>query len=228
MIEVVVVGEGQTEEMFVKNLLAPALAECGVFVQPRLIATSTRSKGGALARPRVLRFLRNTLRERHDTYVTTLFDLYGLSSDFPGRGAVGSGDPLDRVAAIEAEFHRVVVEEAQCRSERFVPHIQPYEFEALLFSDVRRFAEAESMWAPFVGQLEASRQFVESPEHINDGYDSHPSARLRKLLRPGFHKLRHGLAVAQRIGLDRIRAECRHFDSWMKRLESLLPLAAQQ
>ncbi len=30
---------------------------------------------------RILRFLRDTLRQQRDTYVTTFFDLYGLPSD---------------------------------------------------------------------------------------------------------------------------------------------------
>ena len=34
-------------------------------------------------------------------------------------------------------------------------------------------------------------------------------------------RVRHGPAVAARIGLDRIRAECRHFAAWLSRLESL-------
>ena len=37
-------------------------------------------------------------------------------------------------------------------------------------------------------------------------------------------KVLHGQAVSSRIGLGRIRAECRHFHNWLKRLESLPPL----
>ena len=84
MTEVIIVGEGQTEEVFIKEILGPALAKNDIFVHPRLIGTSRYSKGGSLKAQRVLRFLRNTLRERQDTYVTTFFDLYALPSDFPG------------------------------------------------------------------------------------------------------------------------------------------------
>ena len=101
-----------------------------------------------------LRYLRNTLRERGDVYVTTFFDLYGLKPDFPGiPEAAGIADPILRATTIEARFAEAVVSEAQCREDRFVPHIQPYEFEALLFSDVNRFPEVQSEWQAYVTGL---------------------------------------------------------------------------
>ncbi len=85
LIPLIVVGEGQTEETFTRDILATSLANRGILVEPRLIRTSESGSGGALTHDRVLRVLRNTLRERPDTYVTTMFDLYGLKPDFPGR-----------------------------------------------------------------------------------------------------------------------------------------------
>ena len=228
MTGVVVVCEGQTEEAFVKQTLAPALATRHVLLQPRLIRTSRRSAGGALTRGRVLRFLRNTLRERADIYVTTFFDLYGLSVDFPGRSkGVTLVNPHDQAAAVEAEFHATVVREVKCRPDRFLPHIQPYEFESLLFSDPSRFATVEPDWQRFVSELENARQSARTPEHVNDGPDTHPSARLARLLRPRYNKVRHGTAVSAKIGIDRIRAECRRFDAWLARIEALPELPAE-
>lgn len=37
----------------------------------------------------------------------------------------------------------------------------------------------------------------------------------------GYRKTLHGPLLAERIGLDRIRAECPRFDAWLRRLESL-------
>ena len=59
MTDVIVVCEGQTEEAFVGQILYPGLSPRNVFVQPRLIATSQRAKGGALNAQRVLHYLRN-------------------------------------------------------------------------------------------------------------------------------------------------------------------------
>ena len=225
MKEIVVVCEGQTEEVFVTEVLAPVLWDRNVFLCPRLIATSRHTKGGPLKGQRVLRFLRNTLRERRNTYVTTFFDLYALPPDFPGRNAATAGmDSVDEAAAVEAEFHAAVVDEAGCRPNRFLPHIQPYELEALLFSDQAQFAAVEPAWQRYVAQLEVTRRSVPSPEHINDGPETHPSARLRNLLRPRYNKVRHGRAVSGRIGIDRMRAECIHFGRWLARVEALPPL----
>ncbi len=218
MIVVVVVCEGPTERDFVVQVLGPALAESNVFVETRLIPTSPKAKGGALSPQRVLRFLRNTLRQRRDTYVTTFFDLYGLPPGFPGV-AVSLRDPLDHASAIEASLHEEVVNLARRRPDRFLPHIQPYEFEALLFSDTSHFAREQAEWEQPAEELAAARRGAASPEHINDGPDTHPSARLDRL--PGYRKVRDGTAVAERIGLDRIRRECAHFGEWLTRLESL-------
>ena len=175
---------------------------------------------------RVLRHLRNTLKERGDVYVSTFFDLYGLERGFPGLSQARSlSDPIKRAKAVEAELHEAVVKAADCRPERFLPHIQPHEFESLLFSDVSRFAEVRPKWKTYVTRLQAIRDSTHSPEHINDGWNTHPSARLRDMLKqPRYDKRVDGSAVTGRIGLPRIRAECRHFAGWMDRIENLPPL----
>ncbi len=222
MKEIVIVCEGQTEETFTNRVLGPFLADRQVFVQPRLIATSRVAKGGALNHQRVFHFLRNTLRERKDTYVTTFFDLYGLPRNFPGHSKATNSDPIERAASIESVFHAEVVQKAECRSDRFFPHIQPCEFESLLFSEISRFEEAEPSWRKFAGQLAAARQSAKSPEHVNEGSTTHPSARLKHLT-PRYRKVLHGADISGRIGIPRMRAECRHFDGWMQRLEDLPP-----
>ena len=222
MIEIIVVCEGQTEETFVNRILGPSLWSRNIFLHPRLIRTSRYSKGGALNGSRVLLYLRNTLRERQNIYVTTLFDLYGLPSDFPGQQAAATNtDPLDRAVAVEAQLHSEAIQMAQCRDERFLPHIQPYEFEAFVFSDTERFAEVEPAWQTYLPRLAAIRNSAGGPEYINDGPETHPAARLQHLLRPRYNKLRHGIALCDLVGLDRIRAQCSHFDRWLTRMETL-------
>jgi hypothetical protein len=225
LIKVIVVAEGQTEETFVRDVLAPVFGTRNVFLYARPIATSKRGKGGALSRDRVLSFLRKTLRESSTTYVTTLFDLYGLRPDFPGVADASGGDPITRCAAIEASFESVVAAESGCRPDRFLAHIQPYEFEALLFSDVSRFGEVQSGWNRFVPALQQARDEAESPEHINDGPRTHPSARLEQLREPSYDKPLHGSRLAERIGIDRMRSECSHFDGWLTRIETLPSLS---
>lgn len=225
MIEVIVIGEGQTEETFVREVLVWELAAKDIALHARLIRTSKYASGGALNWDRVSRFLRNTLRERDDTYVTTFFDLYGLGSDFPGFAECQHvADSGQRALALEATFGEAVVRLAGCREDRFLPHIQPYEFEALLFSDLEVFAEVEAGWQAFLEPLRKARDEAASPEHINEGAETHPSARLIATLRPRYQKVLHGSALTARIGINRIRQECRHFDGWLSKIERLAPL----
>ena len=164
MTDVVAVGEGQTEEVFISTVLAPYLGEKGVFLHPRLIATSQHGRGGALSGERVVRALRNTLLERRDTFVTTFFDLFRLPGSFPGQvQAQAHPDPLVRAETIEAQLTIAVLAAADCRPERFIAHVQPHEFEALLFSDPQRVAEADPGWGSYAVALVEVRAAAAEP-----------------------------------------------------------------
>lgn len=93
-----------------------------------------------------------------------------------------------------------------------------------MFSDVGAFSEQEPRWRTYATQLGQVRNRVQSPEHIDGGRDSHPSAWLQRLLRPRYRKAQHGPSLAARIGIDRIRAQCHHFNAWLQCLENLSPL----
>lgn len=224
MVEIVIVAEGQSEETFVRTVLAPLLAGNDVFATARCVRTSATQAGGALSRERVRRFLRNTLMERDDTYVTTLFDLYALDSEMPGVAESGKfQEPANKAAYIEQRMHADIVAAAGCRPERFFPHVQPHEFEALFFSDVQALCGLEPEWRDAASGLQAVRDQYENPEWINSSPQTAPSKRL-SILTPKFRKVRHGSLAASHIGLDRIRAECPHFAAWVERLLALRPL----
>ena len=223
MVNLIVVCEGQTEEAFVNGVLAQTLAEDHVFATPRTIRTSANSRGGALNLERVKHHLRNTLRERDDTYVTTFFDLYGLDSTFRGVAETKGRPPAERADTIQRLLHEDVVEFVECRHERFLPHVQPHEFEALLFSDVSHLREIEPDWAVHEQALMQVSRAVENPEWINDSPETAPSMRLRAL-KPKFRKVTHGPIAAAKIGLDKIREKCPHFRQWFERIAALRPL----
>jgi hypothetical protein len=157
---------------------------------------------------------------------TAFFDLYGLRNDFPGVNASASHkDPYQRCRTIEEALTEAAVRESGCRRERFFAHVQPHEFEALLFSDVSHFATVEPGWHHSVADLQTVRDHALTPEHINDGPDTHPSAQLKNLTQPKYKKPLHGSRVAGAIGMERIRLECPHFRDWLQHIESLKPLA---
>lgn len=63
MIRGYVVCEGQTEETFIRDVIAPILANQQIYLTARLIPTSKNNKGGALTYERVRRFIINSLKE---------------------------------------------------------------------------------------------------------------------------------------------------------------------
>lgn len=224
MVSLIVVGEGQTEETFVRSVLAPALARVNVFVEARLIRTSNKASGGALNLARARQQLTATLWQRANTYVTTFFDLYGLDTTFPGVRESRGRAPSERASQIESRLADEVIEATRCRRERFIPHIQPHEFEAILFSDVSRFGETETAWAQHQDELIAVQARFETPEHINDSPQTAPSKLLARILTPRYRKTLHGPDLAHRIGLDEICRKCPHFRRWFHRISALEPL----
>lgn len=225
MVQVAIICEGQTETRFVLGVLGSYLSLRGVSATPMLIETSPRHVGGALSGQRVVRFIRNLQERWSGVYITTLFDLYGLPRDFPGVvDSSDQADPLKVAQFIQNRLRDAVLTEDWHYPQRFIPYIQPHEFEALLFSDVGAFHEQEPLWRTYATQLGEVRNRVQSPEHINGGRDSHPSAWLQRLLRPRYRKAQHGPSLAARIGIDCTGAQCHHFNAWLQCLENLSPL----
>lgn len=225
MRRVVIVCEGQTEEAFISKVLCPAFADAGLYLQGITVATSPGHKGGAMRYDRLLPALRNALasgRERVAA-VTTLIDLYKLAPDFPGYATSIHLPQLSaRLQALEEGLHTEVVKHCRCDPARFLPHIQPHEFEALLFSDVGSLVTIEESWSAFESALTRARAEGHTPEDINGGHETKPSARLETLLRnPSYRKLRHGPIAAERIGLTRMELECLHFAGWLAKLRQL-------
>jgi hypothetical protein len=223
MIRIVVICEGQTEETFVRDVIAPLLAPHQIFLTARLIPTSKNHYGGALSYERVRRFVLNTLKERQNLVVTTFFDLYALDNAFPGFSeSQNQSDVYSKVSILEQAFKSDVANDNFSFSNRFLPYIQPYEFEGLLFSDIAKLTDIERNWSQATSSLQAVRDSTETPEHINDGYETKPSAQLEKHLRnPSFRKTLHGTLAIEAIGIDTLLAECQHFSGWYNQLTEL-------
>lgn len=222
MVEVIVFAEGPTEEQFLKRLVAPALRHLQVFVKPQMLKTSQESRGGAVSFDRLKINARNTLRQKSTAVLSTFLDLYGLDTSFPAfEEAKSEPDLGSRLERLRCALHESIVSHVGCRPERFIPHIQPYEFEGLLFSDPKALAQTEPGWVVSAGKLLEIRESFATPEHINDSYETKPSRRLEKLLKPGYKKTRHGPLAAEGITLSTIERECLHFRRWMDCLRSL-------
>lgn len=221
MIRLNIVVEGQTEEAFVRDLLGPHLASFGVGCSARCAQTGRKRgkvfKGGVLDYEQFRHDLVDWMKQdqRRDAFFSTLIDLYRLPSDFPGyEAAADAPDVYARVETLEDAFSK----EIRHHLGHFVPHIQPYEFEALLFSRPAVLAAAFPREPEALKRLQDTASHFDSPEHIND--DDPPSKRLLALL-PEYDKVGDGPFIATSIGLDTIRSTCQHFDRWLRKLECL-------
>lgn len=220
MIRLHVICEGQTEEMFVNELLAPAIFPNNIQLIPALVGKPGH-KGGNFKFQRLLADVKNRLLSDRDAYCTTFFDYYGLPQDFPGKEALAAqADIRDKAQAVQSamtvELTRFIGEDPM---RRFIPFVQMYEFEALLFSDPQAFAQGIDR-IDLTESLTAIVDRFETPEHINNSPITAPSKRILKLI-AGYQKPVMGSLAALEIGLDAMRGKCNLFNDWITDIESL-------
>jgi Domain of unknown function (DUF4276) len=134
MIRLHLVVEGQTEEIFIREVLSLELASYSIIATAHRITTSRSSgvlhRGGFVKYAHLRRDLDLWMKQDRnaDARFSTMIDLYRLPSDCPGfdesRGII---DPLSRARFLEAKLA------ADLDDRRLLPYIQLHEFEALLW-----------------------------------------------------------------------------------------------
>jgi hypothetical protein len=218
--------EGQTEEDFVNVVLRNYLVHAGYqSVSARIIGNARlrRLRGGIRPWPPVKKDIINHLRQDSGCLATTMVDYYGLPKEgngaWPGRAEATHMEASEKAPHVQsALFGDLAGEiEADFNPDRFIPFVVMHEFEALLFSDCAAFADGIGR-RDLEPALQSIRDSFESPEDINDSFVTSPSKRIESLV-PGYEKPLFGILAVLEIGLDRIRAQCRHFDGWIESLE---------
>lgn len=218
MRQALILVEGLTERAFVTDVLAPHLWAHGVALTPTIMVTKRVKsgadfKGGLPAYPRVRRELRRLLAARQSVCVTTMFDYYALPSGTPGTADRPSGDALARVEHVETSLA------ADIDDRRFFPYLSLHEFEALVFAapDAASWLIDDPTFASALVNIAAG---FATPEEIDEGADTAPSRRIRRIA-PSWNKALHGPLAAAAIGLPTLRARCPHFGRWVSALEAL-------
>ncbi len=225
MIYVTVLVEGDSEEFTIKKVIVPELSYQGIYVTPMRMPTSKGHKGGDVNFDRLLHNVSIHLKQRSDTYITTFLDLYKLNNTFPYfEESLKIADTYQRVQFLEEKLHAEICELTGCRKERFIAHIQPYELEALLFSDVSIYNQVVENWQNHIDELQNIYDEFETPEHINNSFETAPSKRLESILKPKYRKTRHAPLLAEKIGLAKIEEECLHFSAWLNKIRQLQAL----
>ena len=216
--------EGQTEERFVDDILAPHLYGHGYsVVRARLLgnARQRNKRGGIIRWDLVRKEITNDLKADKELFVTTMVDYYGLPTTWPGRAKAPALPFPDRAESVECEILEDVTGQlgASFDPRRFIPYVIMHEFEGLLFSDPEGFGRSIGK-GDLSPSFQAIRNEFDTPEHINDSPDTAPSKRVLGLF-PGYQKPLLGTLAAQEIGLEAIRRECPQFSDWIARLERL-------
>jgi hypothetical protein len=223
MIRLHFVVEGQTEEEFVNSMLVSHLSAVNIFGDVRCVETSRHHlkiyRGGGTTYEKMKKDLILWMKEdrQSDAFFTTMFDVYGLPSDFPGiESARKQTDPYQRVALLE----RALADDMAHR--RFVPYLQLHEFEALILSDPTKFDVRFIEHQKGIQALIVECSSYQSPELIDDNETTAPSKRIIAKI-PDYEGSKHsaGPLIAKQIGLTAIRQKCSHFDSWLTKLETL-------
>ncbi|MDO7897443.1 DUF4276 family protein [Pseudomonas citrulli] len=223
MIRVHVICEGQTEEMFINEVLAQTFHYLDIYLTPSLIGKPGH-KGGNVRFERLLTDLEKRLLGDRHAYCTTFFDFYGLPEEFPGKADANGKDTMDGKAncLLNAMMEKLQLKLGEDALRRFIPYVQMYEFEGLLFSCPKGLATGINQPA-LEDKFLHIRNAFDTPESINNSPVTAPSKRLLKLYE-GYDKPLHGSLAAIEIGLPAIRLQCRRFDEWVRRLEGLAPI----
>lgn len=220
--------EGETEETFVNEALAPHLYSFGYHkVSARLLGNSRNRnrRGGIRGWSSVREDIINHLKEDPGCLATTMVDYYALPKEgqraWPGRAEAALREFRLKSPTVQTALLEDVCAELgdDFDRRRFVPFVMMHEFEGLLFSDCLRFAE--SIGRPELAeQFQVIRNAFSTPEEINDSPLTAPSKRVEALV-AGYEKPLLGALAVLGIGLETIRQECPHFRVWIKRLEQL-------
>lgn len=220
--------EGQTEQGFCTQMLQPHLFPQGDGLIHTLAVGekdhhplySLGTKKRYMGDKGVRKFICNTIKGRQgkNVYFTTLFDLYALPKDFPGKDANvrNPANPTPYVLALEEAF-RLDIDYHQ-----FIPNLLLHEYETMLFADPDAFQRSFENRMAEIQQLKQIAASVPSIEYLNDSKNSAPSKRIIDLI-PEYdgRKSSAGPDIAEYIGLPNIRAKCPHVHSWLLQLEGI-------
>jgi len=210
MIRVAISVEGKTEESFCKKVLIPFFYNHNIELTPIIISTSkdrcgTKHKGGCV---NINRIKNEVGRLIHSfDYVTTFYDFYGFDDR-----------PTDNINELEKIIHELF------NDNRFIPYIQQYEFETLLFSKPEYYEEYFGDGRVSEKMKQIITEFQNDIEKINDSPQTAPSKRLEKLfdeVGESYDKVFHGEGIAGDIGLECMRKKANRFNKWVEKIIKL-------
>ena len=213
--------EGQTEEQFVQQVLAPYLIGRGYSsVSPRMVGNTRQrhGRGGIKNWMSVRKEILKHLREDRASIATTMVDYYGLPYTWPGRKQANALKAVEQKASA---LEKAILEDISSGlggldPRRFVPYVVMHEFKGLLFSDPVQLAGNINR-VDLLAHFQAIRDGFATPEELDDSPNTAPSKRIGEL-HGRYSKVLDGNAAIKQIGLPTVLRECPLFRGWISRL----------
>lgn len=210
MIRLAISVEGPTEREFFTRVIRPHLGQFNIDVTPVVIRTKRviggqNHTGGDISLSRIIPQIKPLLSSFD--FVTTFYDFYG----FKGRDNAENIQNLTKAISNELGSPR-----------NFIPYIQQYEFESLLLSDCSMIGLhfSSDLVKQELAKAVASKA---NPEDVNDNRDTCPSKRItqacKQHINKNYDKVFDGPAIAEKIGLNKIRKTCPLFGKWLSEIE---------
>lgn len=214
--------EGQTEQRFALKVLKPYLLPFDILVRTRLLSkrNDRNNRGGMVSYEKTKRDIELMIKSNRDGsfekhYFTTMVDLYALPPDFPGF----SDRPQDAylwVGNIEESLA------ADVSHSRFIPYIELHEFETLVICNPSKLQSEYPDSAKSIEKMDAKwhKDVGDNPELVNTQRTTSPSHRIISALEEHYRydKVKSGTSVTSDIGIDALRAMCKHFNEWIEKL----------
>lgn len=206
--------EGQTEQEFVRTLIAPYLRKYEIYeVTPILIRTSKTGRGGFVNYQHLRNDAKRLLQSDKTDFIVSTFVDFFRCPEVPQK---------EKWANLNSHSAQVKSME-QCMKEdindnRFIPYIQLHEFEALLFASNNGF---DSFFSD--EQAKETQQIVDSyenPEDINSSPQGAPSKRILTI-KNDYDKVLEGNLIALEVGLSNMMEKCPRFKAWIEKLIEL-------
>lgn len=217
MKRIFVIVEGKTEESFVNGILRQYFFTLEIFnLIGILIQTSNGHKGGFVNYQHLKNDILKRLREP-DVVVSTFIDFFRIPTSVPDYAKMlRAVDPNTKIDILEKGMA------SDIDHPRFLPYIQKFEFEALLFSNNQGFS---AMYNDIdSGVAQATQSIIDQypdPEDINNHPDTAPSKRIQKILsdyEEKYDKVVEGNLIAEEIGIHSILEKCPRFRAWVEKL----------
>ena len=226
MANIFLIVEGQTEEQFYKNQLAGQyLSPDGMpqhFFTVRIIPSkrgghSRTKSGGRVSYDSCVDIVKRFLREAsHCELMVLILDYYGINETFKSHLTAEHRSLGEKINAIQEGL------ENEINNPRFRFRLQVHEFEAYLFSDPQKVAQHFGKPEKLSELNAILDKFGNQPEAINDNIETAPAKRLATIF-PTFKngKMRDGLPIAKKIGIQKIRDKCRKFNEMCQMFDDL-------